>query len=565
MGFLKEYDSQFSAEKRRKLLLGWIMEHRDALFRELQEYVPIFVTPEVTLVSRYDDVREVLISDDFGIEPYRQAGLDGFVLGTEQGPAHDQERAYLDQTVRRRVYEQHELDKIRMIVLDISTVLINNARPHGYIDLATFARLVPLAVVSRYLGIPSPNQAFLQQRGITKPDPRFTATPPDLHVDLASFGIPDLRFLTNPLFPSVGNWVRAIFLALVYRTLARHLAQDPVEEDGIIALENEARRAFSRYVTAVIDRVAQRPTLTEETVLERMLLAERRTCGSTSPATRAKTIRNLTEISAAAVDQITLAVNNAMSKLLADPNILATATSAARNNDKALLLAHIWEALRFNPPVPLLARQCRRAHVLAAGTPRETLIPQGALVVAATAAAMMDPEAVHNPDEFRPNRPATDYFLFGSDPRECLGRHLAETELTEMVRNLLLLPGVRGAPGSAGQLHLDHGLPARFIITFDTPSRASAAIPHPPPAKELTVQRPLTAVMTLKQPYDTHYRALKTLLGLFFNEIRALLDRVGTVHGARFIFLENNTKLALITTYDGTFEDYINVYIEHGG
>jgi hypothetical protein len=38
------------------------------------------------------------------------------------------------------------------------------------------------------------------------------------------------------------------------------------------------------------------------------------------------------------------------------------------------------------------------------------------------------------------------------------------------------------------------------------------------------------------------------------------LDRIATVHFARFVFL-GKTKLAVITTYDGSFEDYLNDFI----
>jgi hypothetical protein len=49
------------------------------------------------------------------------------------------------------------------------------------------------------------------------------------------------------------------------------------------------------------------------------------------------------------------------------------------------------------------------------------------------------------------------------------------------------------------------------------------------------------------------------------NPIWAALTKLNIVHFARFVFLENNTKLAVITTYDGTFEDYINDFIDEIG
>ena len=75
------------------------------------------------------------------------------------------------------------------------------------------------------------------------------------------------------------------------------------------------------------------------------------------------------------------------------------------------------------------------------------------------------------------------------------------------------------------------------------------------------VQSPLTLIMTIKSAAD--YEQLKGLLMKIQsappdkNPIWVALEKLANVHFARFVFLENNTKLAVITTYDGTFEDYI--------
>lgn len=90
--------------------------------------------------------------------------------------------------------------------------------------------------------------------------------------------------------------------------------------------------------------------------------------------------------------------------------------------------------------------------------------------------------------------------------------------------------------------------------TSDTGS--TAAVGHQDP-----VQSPLTLVMTIKSPAD--YEQLNGLLKNLQapppdkNPIWVALEKLNNVHFARFVFLENNTKLAVITTYDGTFEDYI--------
>ena len=94
--------------------------------------------------------------------------------------------------------------------------------------------------------------------------------------------------------------------------------------------------------------------------------------------------------------------------------------------------------------------------------------------------------------------------------------------------------------------------------------------PTPPPAKPAApVQNPLTLIMAIKSPTDA--QILAGMLAKIqsappeLNPIWAALTKLNIVHFARFVFLENNTRLAVITTYDGTFEDYINDFIDEIG
>jgi hypothetical protein len=74
--------------------------------------------------------------------------------------------------------------------------------------------------------------------------------------------------------------------------------------------------------------------------------------------------------------------------------------------------------------------------------------------------------------------------------------------------------------------------------------------------------------MTIQSP--EHYQALVKLLNQIQslprdkNPITVALDKIGTVHFARFVFL-GQTQLAVITTYDGSFEDYLNDFIDSIG
>jgi hypothetical protein len=82
------------------------------------------------------------------------------------------------------------------------------------------------------------------------------------------------------------------------------------------------------------------------------------------------------------------------------------------------------------------------------------------------------------------------------------------------------------------------------------------------------VQSPLTLVMGVRSPDDR--RALQAKLEALQslpreeNPVVTALDAIATVHFARFVFLDAD-RLAVITTYDGEFDVYINEFVDHIG
>ena len=82
-----------------------------------------------------------------------------------------------------------------------------------------------------------------------------------------------------------------------------------------------------------------------------------------------------------------------------------------------------------------------------------------------------------------------------------------------------------------------------------------------------TVQRPLTLVMPVRPDARAALRAEVDRLEALpreENPVVAALDAIGTVHFARFVFLDDE-RLAVITTYDGDFERYIMDFVDHIG
>ena len=82
------------------------------------------------------------------------------------------------------------------------------------------------------------------------------------------------------------------------------------------------------------------------------------------------------------------------------------------------------------------------------------------------------------------------------------------------------------------------------------------------------VANPLTLIMTVKSNQD--YKALEALIKglqkqpLGQNPITVALTKLATVHFARFVFL-NEKQLAIITTYDGSFDEYIDAFVNEIG
>jgi cytochrome P450 len=174
--------------------------------------------------------------------------------------------------------------------------------------------------------------------------------------------------------------------------------------------------------------------------------------------------RNIGGTIVGAVETVNKAFVQAFDQLLARPAALAQARAARAAGDDAALLACIWEAMRFHPQNPFLYRLCEETYTLARGTDRETTLPAGTFVFAATASAMRDPAYVPFPDEFRPGRPAESYLFFGHALHTCFGEFVATVEFRELAKPLLRLGKLQRVGGEAGQICYDGPYPSALWI-----------------------------------------------------------------------------------------------------
>lgn len=155
---------------------------------------------------------------------------------------------------------------------------------------------------------------------------------------------------------------------------------------------------------------------------------------------------------------------NALDEILRRDDVFKMATKAALANDDRLLERIIFEALRYNPQTPLMLRYTEQDYVLAAGTDRETLIPQGSAIMVGNQSAMFDEEFVKNPETFDVNRSEEAYLHFGYGHHKCLGDYLGRIMVTQIIKSLLVKPNLTRVS------EVDHKkgpFPERFYLEFD--------------------------------------------------------------------------------------------------
>ncbi|MDF2710729.1 cytochrome P450 [Nonomuraea muscovyensis] len=425
-GHLERYDEALARDPMAAFALvrEWMRSDWRALFAELRERRPVFVTPAFTVVTRFADVTEVLSRESvFSVRafgPRLDAALGGpYMLGWDATPMNWRERGLM-----QVMLDPRDAARVRELAGRIADEALDAAQPHGRIEAVhELFRHVALGVCAEYFGLPGP-------------DPQ-----------------------------TLSRWTRAI----VTDGFANYTG-DP-------AIQAESVRAGAEMMAYLRDRLAGLRSALRAgldlpddvfTRLVRTSLPPGLGLGDERVAI------NMAGLPLGFVESGPGAMAEAVEQLLLRPEALAQAVAAAADPDPAHFDRHVWEALRFNPFFKLLPRVCEQDHVLAAGTPRATMIPEGTFVLAAPASAMFDPDVVPEPDEFRPDRPDHHRLFFGHGQHACLGVHPAKVVVCEVVRRLLLRPGVRLLPPPEGGLVRSGGIfPERFVLGLGPEGRAA--------------------------------------------------------------------------------------------
>ncbi|GAA4056739.1 cytochrome P450 [Actinomadura miaoliensis] len=414
-GYLDRYEAAAERDPMRgpALLAGWLRTEWRPLFAELRARRPILRTPAFTLVTRFPDVTEVLQNGDiFTVSGYASRldpAVGGPVMLTRDGtPLNWREKGLM-----QVMLPPEDVPRVRALVARTADRALDAAEPRGRIDLVgELARPVCTTVCAEYFGFSGP-------------------TPETL-----------------------ARWSRAIIT-----DLTANLAGDP----EIHAASLAAGREMMDHLRGVAaERRADGGAAHRQDVFARLL-------GTVLPGELAwdddRIVINVAGLLLGFLENAVGSTTHLVRQLLLRPEVHRAAVRAANEPDTTEFDRHVWEALRFDPFLKMISRVCAREHVLAAGTPRETVVPAGTLVLAAVASAMFDETAVPEPDRFRTDRPPHTRLHFGHGPHACVGVHPGAAVISETVRRLLLRPGLRLLDPPDGTVVRDRDVfPDRFWL-----------------------------------------------------------------------------------------------------
>ncbi|GAC1469833.1 MAG: hypothetical protein PVSMB7_19780 [Chloroflexota bacterium] len=390
----------------------------EPVFAVLREVKPILVTHGFAVVTRYEDVQEVLERDnEFTVAlytPKMEAITGDFILGLDNTPQYEHDHAELRLALRR-----DDLPRLAESITREAEGIVTRVGSQGSLDVVSdYTDVTPARLVSTYFGTPGPDDATL---------------------------ISWARMLFDEIFINVKN--------------------DP-------AVHNSAMGAAQEMCAYLDDLIQTRKSEStgigagQDDVLGRLLHMQKLSdSGFDDTAIRS----NILGLIVGWIPTTSKAVAHAIDELLRRPEQLAGAQEAARRNDDELVASYMFEALRFHPQNFGLLRRCAVDYTVARGTDRATTIPVGTVTLVATQSAMMDHHVVDAPTEFRLDRPPSTYMHFGFGMHTCFGQYINRVQIPLLGKVLLRQRNLRRAGGEAGRLAYGYGgnFPSSMQVLFD--------------------------------------------------------------------------------------------------
>ena len=156
---------------------------------------------------------------------------------------------------------------------------------------------------------------------------------------------------------------------------------------------------------------------------------------------------------------------------------LAFAMRAAREDDDDLLRRYLFEAMRFRPLNPGPWRKANVKFLLAADTKRPKKLKEGWTIWPSTQSAMFDSRRVHEPRKFDVDRSPYIYMLYGYGLHRCIAKPMADAQITQTMKALFLRENLRPASGRRAKLKRISMFPHRMMLRYDAAGSTQQTAP----------------------------------------------------------------------------------------
>ncbi|MDA0781078.1 MAG: cytochrome P450 [Rickettsiales bacterium] len=385
----------------------------DKLFSVLRKISPILKTQNGYMITLFDDVQEALTRNDvFTVAPYAPK-MDPSV-GPYMLARDNTEINYRDKSIMRVVLRMNDLPKIRDMVKKYTDKALDES--NGSIEVVSkISRGVPIRVTQDYFGFNAEEKDLFKWSYQTQADMFHNLTnDEETHKQNIAAGSQMKEFLSGEI---------------VKRRKA--IKKDPSLDDS-----------FSRLIK-IVDGSSDSCDFDDERI-----------------------ITNVMGLLVGGVETTSQAIVQILDQLIrVFPEKLEEAKGYAKSNDSEKFDAYVWEALRFNPINPFVARLSSQDYVLAAGTPREAKIPKGSVCLISTRSAMRDEKQIPDAESFKTDRPNYHYMHLGFGAHECLGKYVGMVEITEIVKQIILRDNLKVKQ----PIEFTNGspFPEKYILSFN--------------------------------------------------------------------------------------------------
>lgn len=377
-------------------------------FALLRTFKPVLRFGGVTLVTRFDDVQEILSRPNtFGVTYAEKMGIithgSNFFLGMDDTSTYARDVSNMRLLIRREDVDTIVAPLVRKLC---DEVMVQST---GQMDVVQeLSGPVAARFVRDYIGIPGPSEAAL--------------------IDWTTYMFQYLFFPNNP--KEVDD--QAVAYAARTRDYLDALLQ---ERKAATATDNVISRCFALQASG-------------------------------TPGMMDADIRNnLIGIIIGAIPTTSKASAQVINYLLDKPELLAGAQEAARRDDIATLRQYVLEVLRFDAFGAGVFREAKEDYALGRGLICRRKIRKGEKVLASTQSAMLDGRKIPQPGKFRLDRPLYDYMPFGYGMHTCFGYYINLVQIPIIVGTALKQKGLKRAPD--GKMQLRGPFPSSLKVTFD--------------------------------------------------------------------------------------------------